>query len=173
MPYLVCLNDGHGLKPSPTPGKRTPNIPGIGVIYENQFNRAVIGLLDKELKRCGFQTILSAPTDIDTPLISRTNLANSKKADIFVSVHYNAGGGSGVESYYFPGSKEGERVAKLIHKYVIQGTKQNNRGVKTARFFVLRKTSMPAALIEFGFMDDPGLVEARRMIDLEYSRHLR
>lgn len=68
MAYLIALDDGHGLSPNPTPGKRTPNIPEIGVIYENQFNRAVVNFLSTELKRCGFRTLLVAPTDVDTPL---------------------------------------------------------------------------------------------------------
>ncbi|MDQ0418575.1 N-acetylmuramoyl-L-alanine amidase [Croceifilum oryzae] len=170
MAYLVALDDGHGLSPKPTSGKRTPNIPGIGVIYENQFNRAVVNFLDVELKRCGFRTILVAPTDIDTPLDQRVSVANRNGADAYVAVHYNAGGGSGVETYHFPNSTKGQRLARLVHAQVIKGTPQKDRGVKTANFYVLRKTSMPATLIEFGFMDDPGLIEAKRMIDPAFQK---
>lgn len=170
MAQLIALDDGHGLSPNPTPGKRTPNIPGIGVIYENQFNRAVVNFLNVELKRCGFRTILVAPTDIDTPLEQRVAVANRNNADAYISVHYNAGGGSGIETYYYPTSSKGERLARLIHAQVIQGTSQKDRGVKTSNFYVLRKTSMPAALIEYGFMDDPGLIEARRMINTAFQK---
>lgn len=167
MSYLIALDDGHGQN---TSGKRTPNIPGIGEIKENTFNRAVVNHLHAELKRCGFQTLLVAPTDDDTPLATRTNRANSAGADAYISVHYNAGGGSGVETYYFPGSTKGQRLANAIHKYVIQGTAQKNRGVKTANFHVLRETNMPACLIEYGFMDDPERVEAKRMIDANFQK---
>lgn len=168
---MIALDDGHGLSPSPTPGKRTPIIPEIKrSIYENEFNKAVVYYLDQELKRCGFRTLLVAPTDVDVPLSTRTRLANQKGAHLFVSVHYNAGGGSGVETYHFPNSVKGERAAKLIHKYVIQGTKQKDRGVKTANFHVLRETKMPAVLIEYGFMDDPGLREARLMLDVAFQQ---
>ena len=75
-----------------TAEKRTPAIPELGgrVIRENEFNREVVKYLDIELKRCGFKTLLVAPTDEDTPLSTRTNLANSRKADAFISIHYNA-----------------------------------------------------------------------------------
>lgn len=167
MPYLIALDDGHGAQ---TPGKRTPHISGIGIIRENQFNKAVVYYLDQELKRCGFHTLLVAPTDVDVPLSTRTRLANQKGADLYVSVHYNAGGGSGVETYHFPRSSKGEKAAKTIHKYVIQGTKQKDRGVKIANFHVLRETKMPSVLIEYGFMDDPGLREARLMVNTDFQR---
>lgn len=171
MSYLIALDDGHGLSPTPTSGKRTPMIPEIKrSIYENEFNKAVVYYLDQELKQCGFRTLLVAPTDVDVPLSIRTRLANQKGADLFVSVHYNAGGGSGVETYHFPNSVKGERAAKLIHKYVIQGTRQKDRGVKTANFHVLRETKMPAVLIEYGFMDDPSLREARLMTNTDFQR---
>lgn len=167
MSYLIALDDGHGAN---TPGKRTPNIPGVGVIKENAFNKAVVNYLNQELKRCGFKTLLVAPTDEDTPLSTRTNRANAAKADIYVSVHYNAGGGSGVETYHYPGSTKSRKLAQCIHEYVIQGTKQKNRGVKTANFYVLKYTNMPAALVEYGFMDDPSLREAKLMINKAFQQ---
>ncbi|SDY23542.1 N-acetylmuramoyl-L-alanine amidase [Thermoactinomyces sp. DSM 45892] len=171
MAYLIALDDGHGLGPKPTLGKRTPNISGVGVIYENQFNRAVVNYLDTELKRCGFRTILVAPTDVDTPLSTRIATANRAKADAYISCHYNAGGGAGVETFYHTGSSRGRRLATCIHNQVTKGTPQKNRGLKSGNhLWVIRKTNMPATLIEFGFMDDPGLVEAKRMIDPAFQK---
>lgn len=165
--FLIAIDDGHGQE---TLGKRTPVIPELGrPIKENEFNRAVATLLDQELRRLSFRTLLVAPTDVDTPLVNRTNLANSQKADLYVSIHYNAGGGRGVETYYYPGSSSGRKLAEAVHRHVIKGTTQINRGIKTADFHVLRETNMPAVLIEFGFMDDPGLIEARRMLDKAFQ----
>lgn len=159
MSFLIALDDGHGAN---TPGKRSPIIPELGrAIRENEFNKSVVNLLDQELKRCGFRTLLVAPTDEDTPLVTRTALANRNKADAYISVHYNAGGGSGVEIYCYPGSAKGKKLAQLIHKHVKGGTPQRDRGVKSANFHVLRETKMPAVLIEYGFMDDPQLIEAK------------
>lgn len=167
MSYIVAIDDGHGLD---TPGKRTPIIPELGrSIKENEFNKAVVYYLDRDLIRCGFQTLRVAAGDADVPLKTRTRRANSEKANIYVSVHYNAGGGSGIETFHFPNSKRGKKLAKAIHKYVIRGTSQKDRGVKTANFYVLQKTQMPAVLIEYGFMDDPELIEARRMLEKDFQ----
>jgi hypothetical protein len=82
----------------------------------------------------------------------------------------NNTGGEGVETYYYPGSVNGHKLANSIHEYVIKGTSQKDRGVKTANFHVLRETTMPACLIEFGFMDDPALREARLMINEVFQK---
>lgn len=167
MAKLVCVDPGHGIN---TPGKRTPVIAELGrSIKEYEFNKPVAYYLRKELERCGFRTMLATVNDLDTPLATRTKRANDANADIYVSIHYNAGGGQGVETYHFPGSSKGRRLAQCIHEFVIQGTPQKNRGVKSANFYVLRHTKMPAALIEFGFMDDPGLREARLMINKAFQ----
>lgn len=72
--YLIALDDGHGLG---TAGKRTPYIPSIGrKIRENEFNERVTIFLKMELERCGYRTLLTAPTDADTPLKTRTDAAS-------------------------------------------------------------------------------------------------
>lgn len=167
MTKKVVVDAGHGYQ---TAGKRTPNIPGIGVIREYEFNRAVAAELVKELKRHGFQTLTVHSDSRDVPLTERVSKANNWKADIYVSIHYNAGGGSGVETYHYPTSTNGKRLANCIHKHVKGGTPQRDRGVKTANFYVLRYTKMPAVLVEYGFMDDPGFVEAKRMRDPKFIK---
>ena len=149
--YKVALSDGHG---EATSGKRTPD-----GYRENRFNSAVIDLLNVELKRCGFDTKLVAPTDYDTPLKARTDLANSWGADIYVSVHYNAladkwrDGEGGIETFYHEGSAKGKGLATCIHRNLMRGTKLKDRGLKTANLHETRETHMPAALAECGFMD--------------------
>ena len=160
-----------------TAGKRTPILPnglksketGKNVMHENEFNRAVKRKLKDHLERCGFRTLLVAPTDADTPLKARTDLANAKKADAYVSIHANAFDGKfdgndpeGVETYHYPNSTNGKKLATLVHKHLIQGTKQKDRGVKSANFHVLRETNMVAILVEAGFMDN--LYEAKLLL---------
>lgn len=160
---LICLSDGHG---TGTAGKRTPTLPngqkaetGKTHMNENLFNRAVVKYLDAELKRNGFNTLLVAPTDADTPLETRTKLANDKKADIYVSIHANAytgkfGSWGGIETYYHRLSKEGYKLATAIHMETIKGTPLANRGIKDgSHLWEIRKTDMPAVLWEGGFMD--------------------
>lgn len=172
--YLVALDDGHGME---TAGKRTPPIPELDgrVIRENEFNRAVVNYLDIELRRCGIGTLLVAPTDTDTPLSTRTSLANSNNADIYVSIHYNAYDNAfngydpeGLEIHIYPGTNR--RLAECVLKYLIQGTAQKNRGIKESDFFVLRETSMPAILTENGFMDNKR--EAMLMINPNFQKEV-
>lgn len=172
--YLISLDDGHGAE---TAGKRTPILPnglkskdtGKSFMHENEFNRAVKRKLKDHLERCGFKTLLVAPTDVDTPLKTRTDLANAKKADAYVSIHANAFDGKfdgndpeGIETFHYPNSVNGKRLATLVHKHLIKGTKQKDRGVKTANFHVLRETNMVSILVEAGFMDN--LYEAKLLL---------
>jgi N-acetylmuramoyl-L-alanine amidase len=149
--YKVALSDGHG---SQTPGKRTPD-----GYRENKFNSAVIDHLNTELKRCGFDTKLVAPTDADTSLKARTDAANAWDADIYFSCHFNAladkwrDGEGGIETFYHEGSTNGKKLANAIHKRLMAGTKMRDRGLKTSNLHETRETKMPAALAECGFMD--------------------
>ena len=162
MSKLIGISDGHGAN---TAGKRTPTLPngqksetGKRYMNENLFNRAVVKYLDAELKRNGFKTILLAPTDADTPLSTRTNLANAKNVDLYVSVHANANTGKfgswgGIETFTWH-SGEGYRIGKLIHNELIKGSPLQNRGMKNGRhLWEIRKPDAPAVLVECGFMD--------------------
>ena len=171
---LVAISDGHGME---TAGKRTPLLPNGMVMRENEFNRAVKRYLDVELKRCGLRTLFVASGDTDVPLIERTNLANLMQASIYVSIHANAFDGvfnatdpKGVETYHYPGSVEGKKLAEAIHKQLIKGVSQTNRGVKSSNFHELRETTMPAVLVEAGFMDN--LEEAMLLLDDSFRREV-
>lgn len=153
---LIALCDGHGME---TAGKRTPTLPDGTIMRENEFNSCVVELLDVHLKRCGFNTLLVAPTDVDTPLKERTDTANDANADLYLSVHANAigagewNGTRGIETFHHTKSSEAsKKVAAIIHRHLIGGTKLPDRGVKTADFHVLRETHMPAVLVECAFM---------------------
>jgi len=175
MAYLIALDDGHGME---TPGKRTPFIPSLGrQIRENEFNREVVKYLDQELKRCGFKTILVAPEDKDIPLSVRVERANKAGAHAYISIHYNAFDGTfegknpeGFSAHVYIGcsNKAAGKLARCILKYLAQGTKQVNRGLFENNFYVLRKTKMPAVLLECGFMDNPR--EALLMIDKNFQK---
>lgn len=175
MAKLIALDDGHGME---TAGKRTPHIPELGrFIHENEFNRAVVGFLDEELRRCGFNTLLVAPGDGDTSLSARTNLANSRKADAFISIHYNAFDGNfdgydpeGLSVHIYPGSKDGRKLAEAVLKYLKSGTSQKNRGIVENNFHVLRETNMVAILSENGFMDNKR--EALLMQDVNFQKEV-
>jgi len=158
MNKLVALDGGHHLT---TSGKETPYIPELGrIIKEFEFNNAVVQLLDKELKRCGIDTIQVFSQYEDTSLFDRVEKANKANADIFISIHYNALTGDfnstakGLEIHSYPNSVNGKRLASNILNYLKGGTSQNNRGLKESNFYVLRETKMPSILSENGFMDN-------------------
>jgi len=174
--FLVALDDGHGMT---TAGKRTPKIVELNnkVIHENEFNKEVVTYLNEALIRCKINTLLVAPTDDDTLLSQRVKLANSAKANIYVSIHYNALDGefngndpSGLSIFHYPNSTNGKKLAETIHKYMTNGTKQVDRGVKTANFYVLKYTKMPSVLSENGFMDNRS--EAMLMLNVNFQKEV-
>lgn len=163
MVKTVAIDAGHGIN---TPGKRTPDDE-----REWSFNKVVAESIIKELGNYeGVKTIrLDDPTGkTDVALTTRTNKANNAKADILVSCHHNANTGqwgnwTGTETYSYPGSTAGKKLAQAIHPYVVKGYGLNDRGLKTANFHMLRESSMPAILIEGGFMDST--IDIKKMRD--------
>lgn len=157
MSKLICIDDGHGMT---TSGKRTPFFPRTKkFMHENEFNRAVADLLKVKLQNCGFFTLMVAQGDADVPLKTRTDTANNANADFYISIHANAKNGiwgnqQGISTHCYPGSVLGKAAAVFIHKHMIQGTQQKDRGIVESNFYVLRETKMPAVLVECAFMDN-------------------
>lgn len=97
---------------------------------------------------------MSRTGDITVSLEQRTNDANSWGADYFLSIHINAGGGTGFESYRYPNaSSETARYQSVIHPEIVLESLFRDRGMKVANFHVLRETRMSALLTENGFID--------------------
>ncbi|MDZ5711514.1 N-acetylmuramoyl-L-alanine amidase [Jeotgalibacillus haloalkalitolerans] len=148
---IVCIDAGHSYN---TPGKRSPD--GMN---EYAFNKAAALAAKKVLLQAGITVLTPHRDDTDVSLSARTDLANNGRADLYVSIHANAFGGSiwngvqGIETYIHPlHSDEEKKLAQTIHQHVIKSTKRPDRGVKTADFHVLRETKMPSVLVECGFM---------------------
>lgn len=171
---LVALDDGHG---KDTPGKRTPYIKSLGrQIQENEFNKEVVKYLDIELRRCGFKTVFTAPGDADAPLPNRVQIANSKGADLFISIHFNAsdakfdGQGKdpeGFSAHVHSTLYNSAKFARIALKHLAEGTKQKNRGLVQQQLYVTANTKMPAVLFELGFMDNER--EALLMLDKKFQ----
>lgn len=90
-------------------------------------------------------------------LSARTQAANRWGADLFVSIHCNAGGGHGTETYCCQGGiSSGFKLAKKVQACLVERVRLADRGVKVnPGLAVLRNSQMPAALIEAGFIDNP------------------
>lgn len=101
------------------------------------------------------QVLLSRESDRFISLSERTQQANSWGADIYVSIHVNASGGTGFESYIWNGtvSATTQSNQNIIHAAIMNQIGGTDRGRKRANFAVLRTSSMPAILTENLFID--------------------
>lgn len=159
----VAIDAGHA---SDTNGKRTPS-----GYREHWFNVAVANYIDIALNRCGIQTLkvawddTNAKDDPEVSLGERQRQIKSAKCDIAISVHANASGdgktynsANGIETFIhntLDGVGDSKRLANLVHKYLIRGTQQINRGIKSSGLAMCNCKSMgvkSAILIEYAFM---------------------
>jgi len=105
-------------------------------------------------------------TDVFLSLSQRASQANSWGADAFMSIHVNAGGGTGYEDYVYRSASNASKTFQSIVHGQVQPTllsyNHPNRGRKSANYAVLRLTNMPAVLTEIAFIDnsaDAGLLQ--------------
>jgi len=146
----VCIDPGHGGK---DPGAVGPN-----GLKEAHVNLAVALKVAEKLRKAGVEVKLTRTSDVFIDLQPRCDIANSFGADYFVSIHCNSAGtpeAKGTETYCYKFGGQGEVLAKAIQAELIATTGRANRGVKTANYYVLRRTKMPAVLTELAFISNP------------------
>jgi N-acetylmuramoyl-L-alanine amidase len=148
---LVVIDPGHG--------GRDPGAVGNG-INEKIIMLPLSQLLGRTLQQMGYSVVYTRTTDVEIDLEPRVALAERVRGDVFVSLHANSVASrsstvSGIETYHAPGSTQGQRLASLVHQQIIAATGAVDRGVRSARFYVIRNTSMPAILVETGFVTNP------------------
>lgn len=85
--------------------------------------------------------------------------ANAWQADLFVSIHCNAGGGTGTETFYYEYSSKGRKLAACIQRQIVDSIGTYDRGLKTKisggyDSYVCKYTDMPAVLVETAFIDN-------------------
>ncbi len=147
--YKVVIDPGHG--------GSDPGAVGINGLRETDIVLEVSKSVSVFLTKKGVKTILTRNNERTLDLQPRVNKANNSKADAFVSIHANATRGkrkdvNGLETYYYSGY-QGYSLAQNIQKQILVVSPQSpDRGVRRSRFYVIRKTSMPAALVEIGFV---------------------
>lgn len=116
------------------------------------------------------KVLYSRTTDKYVSLTDRTKMANDAKADAFVSIHansFNVKTVRGMETFSYPGSGTGKKLAEDIHKEMLKDKTLyfSNRGLKTANFHVLRVSKMPATLTELAFIsniDDAKILDTKQ-----------
>jgi len=156
--FFVVIDPGHG--------GSDPGAIGIRGIRETDVVLDVSRIVKNLLIEKGVNTRLTRNNEIDLDLPQRVSFANSKNADIFVSIHANASRGkrrdiNGLETFYYRGWR-GRLLAKRIQKEILKVSPGSpDRGVKQGRFYVIKNTRMPAALVEIGFLT--GRLDAKRL----------
>ena len=115
---------------------------------------------------------MSRTSDKTVSLKQRTDMANAWGADFFLSIHINAGGGTGFESYRWvqKGSSTTMAVQKAVHAAVLKVSGWRDRGQKWANFHVLRESKPPAILTENGFIDTAA--DAKKLKDSAFIKKL-
>jgi N-acetylmuramoyl-L-alanine amidase len=125
-------------------------------IAEKTMTLDVAQRLKAVLAANGYRVVMTRDSDVFVPLSTRVAIANSYRDAIFICVHFNAarrGGANGIETYFY--SKESWPLASAIHYYVAGGAPSANRGVRRRGYYVLRRTRIPAILVECGFLTNP------------------
>ena len=157
---LICIDAGHCLS---TPGKRCLKSIDPGETREWGLNSRVADKLEAIL--AGYDCRTMRVDDVtgrrDVTLSQRVAAANRAKADVYLSIHHNAGinggSGGGIVAYVAPShQKQSEVVRDAVYRYTVAATGlRGNRAQPLAEqsLYVLNYTTMPATLIELGFMD--------------------
>lgn len=155
--YHVVLDAGHG-------GKDSGAVSKDKIMLEKDFTYTIVNkmkaILEKDPR---IQVHLSRPDDVKIELRERVAFAEKVKADVFISIHANSftkDTATGSETYYYrDNSKE---LANIIQKHLVAGTGLANRGVKKEAFVVIKETSMPAVLVEAGYLSNSYDLEVLR-----------
>jgi N-acetylmuramoyl-L-alanine amidase len=144
----VVIDAGHG-------GHDRGGIPGQ-IVSEKEMTLDVAQRLKKALATSGYRVVMTRDSGVFIPLGTRVAIANSYANAIFVSIHFNSAkrsGAGGIETYFY--NRESLPLASAIHYFVAGGAPSSNRNVRRRGYFVLRKATVPAVLVECGFLTNP------------------
>ncbi len=150
MPYKVILDAGHG--------GRDP-----GAVYQNRQEKddalALALAVGEILEQAGIDVAYTRTEDVYNTPYEKAVMGNNSGADYFISIHRNAtaapGGASGIETLVYSKGGEAERLAANINDELEDLGFQNRGITERPNLVVLRRTSMPAVLVEAGFIDSP------------------
>ncbi|MEN8846833.1 MAG: N-acetylmuramoyl-L-alanine amidase [Akkermansiaceae bacterium] len=142
----VVIDAGHGGR---------DNGGTYGKVYEKWLALDTALRVEKKLKGKGFRTVMTRRSDQFISLSGRAKLGNRYANSIFISIHYNStwkSNVSGLETFYCsPASKP---LADAVQRGMLNRVKSVNRGVKYARYYVIRHSRNPAILVEGGFVSN-------------------
>lgn len=161
---VIVIDAGHG--------GSDPGAVGNG-LREKDITLDIALRVKQLLEEKGFAVIMTRDSDVYPSLKERTDLANNANADIFVSIHVNSGGGTGIETWWYSKGPEPQKsleLAKSIQNELIKETNARDRGVKDGNLHVNRESKMPSALIEVGFIDNAS--DAAKLAQSSYKQQI-
>jgi len=161
---LVVVDPGHGGKDS--------GAPGLGGLLEKDVVLPISKRVAAILEQNGVQAVLTRDSDYFVELQGRVDIAARSNATLFVSIHANAVDRrpdvNGLEVYYYD---SGYSLAEVVRQTILQNISTiKDRGTRKARFYVLRKSSMPSILVEVGYMT--GREDNPRLGTTEYQNRM-
>lgn len=149
--YKIVLDAGHG--------GSDPGAIGPTGVQEKKVALAITLKVGNILVKNGVETIYTRKTDTTLSLQERTVISNKANPDYFLSIHANAftnPTASGIETWYFAGSADGQKLAEAVQAELIKETGKYDRGIKTSSgFYVLKNTNSAAILVETSFISNP------------------
>ena len=182
----IVLDPGHGGSDRGTRGRSS---------FEKEMTLDLAKRLERNLVASGVRVLLTRTIDKTVALDDRVAFAKAKGADLFVSLHFNSGGSAeGIETYCTPPAGAtstadpradgGDRdavpsnrfddqnvwLAHCTQRALLGATRAVDRGVRRARFYVLRYATCPSILIEGGFLSSPS--EEQRILQGDYREML-
>ncbi len=168
---VVVIDPGHG-------GSSTGAI-SAGVVEKN-LTLAISLKLRAYLEAAGAKVVMTRDRDTAIPLYDRPRLANAINADLFVSVHINdvdrANSASGTITFYHQGDASSRALAVCVQREIIAVSGLPNRGALSdgtlyaSGLAVLRCSSMPAVLVEVGFINHQ--FDRRKMVNEDFQQHV-
>jgi N-acetylmuramoyl-L-alanine amidase len=126
-----------------------------GRVYEKHLCLDTSLRLEASLRKKGYKTTVLRRSDYFISLPQRVSMASRYRSAIFVSVHYNftwRQEACGLETFYH--SAESRPLASFVQGSILRRTRGDTRGIKHARYYVIRNAKMPAILVECGFVSN-------------------
>lgn len=158
----IAIDPGHG--------GCDPGAIGPTGVTEKSVTLRISLEVKKLLEAAGAKVIMTRTTDVEVSpkkenasdveeLQARCDIANKAKADVFVCIHldsFSSREARGTTGYYYTkGTANSRRLAGLIQGSVVRYLNTHSRGTKSCNFYVVRKTYMPATLVEIAFLSNP------------------
>lgn len=142
----ICVDAGHG--------GHSSGAKGVDNLEKDLCLQMCLSL-QRELEQRGARVIMTRDTDTFVSLEGRCIIANNANADLFISIHLNStptrNSASGTETYWH--TPQSQRLARALHRRVVNTFKGEDRGIRNRGFYVIRNTDMPSVLLEIGFIN--------------------